>query len=553
MKKIRKNFLALILSTMMLTGCGQIVQNMQEEIPVMNTEYSETSHETKTDNNKPSEPKEYVTGDVVTGITTESSGVTGTGTVAVTEYKAKIGTELVTTTTTTTTTMKVTRNDSIQYGTTHAVMVNPNLNTAGLTKRTVAQEVTTTTTTTITTTTATTNTTTTNTTTGNSSTTTTTTTTGAEIAGTTTTTTTTTTETTTTTTTTTTKPNNPQALINQMSLEEKVYQMFMVKPEQITGVTPTTSAGETTKNAITEYPVGGLIYFADNLVSVPQTQSMLENVQQYAKDSAGVGIFTAVDEEGGTVARVAQKLGTTSFWGMQSYGERNDYNEGYNIGYTIGSDLKNLGFNVDFAPVADVNINPNNELGNRIFSSDPSVVANMATAVANGLQDAGVSATFKHFPGLGAEDGNTHEDSFVVIDRTVEQLRENEFVPFRRGIENGVDFVMVSHQIVTGFGDNLPADLSYTAVTEYLRNELGFDGIAITDAQQMNTISTVYSSGEASVKSIQAGIDVILMPENLTEAVNAVCEAVNNGTISESRIDQSVTRILNKKYELGLF
>ncbi|MDE7138299.1 MAG: hypothetical protein K2O29_07580, partial [Ruminococcus sp.] len=181
------------------------------------------------------------------------------------------------------------------------------------------------------------------------------------------------------------------------------------------------------------------------------------------------------------------------------------------------------------------------------------VVANMATSVATGLQDAGVCATLKHFPGLGAEDGNTHDDSFVIIDRTVDQLREIEFVPFRSGINAGADFVMVSHQIVTGFGDNLPADLSYTAVTEYLRNELGFDGIAITDAQQMNTISTVYSSGDAAVMSVKAGIDIILMPEDLQSAVNAVCNAVNSGEISESRIDESVIRILNQKYELGLF
>ncbi|MDE5835356.1 MAG: glycoside hydrolase family 3 protein, partial [Ruminococcus sp.] len=292
---------------------------------------------------------------------------------------------------------------------------------------------------------------------------------------------------------------------------------------------------------------------ADNLVSISQTQSMLENIQEYAKDSNGVGLFTAIDEEGGTIARAAQKLGTTAFYNMQYYGESNDAGQGYNIGYTIGSDLRSLGFNLDFAPVADVNINSNNELGNRIFSSDPSIVANMATSVAKGLQDAGVSATFKHFPGLGAEDGNTHEDSFVVIDRTVEQLRENEFVPFRTGINAGVDFVMVGHQIVTGFGDNLPSDLSYTAVTEYLRNELGFNGITVTDSHAMNTITNVYSSGEASVMSIKAGVDIVLMPDDLPSAVDAVCEAVENGEISEERIDESVMRILNKKYELGLF
>lgn len=534
MKDFRKK-LTILVALITLTGCGQVVQDMQD-IPVMNEQTNipteTTLTETTTTNTTVSSSKGHTVSvnTITVGRTADISSVVTTTTRSQVEYAPK-------------TTYATIHNDSgIQRGTTHPVPVNPNLNTNGLTTRN-SNKITTTSTNAIPTTTATTL----------KSVPKTTSTTSAKVTTSKTTTTTTTVTTTTTTTTTAPKPDNPQALLEQMTLEEKVYQMFMVTPEQLTGVYPTTASGETTKNAIENYPVGGIIYFADNLVSVPQTQSMLENVQQYAKDSSGVGIFTAVDEEGGTVARVAQKLGTTAFYNMQYYGEFNDAGQGYNIGYTIGSDLKALGFNLDFAPVADVNINEYNELGNRIFSSDPSIVANMATSVATGLQDAGVSATLKHFPGLGAEDGNTHEDSFVIIDRTVDQLRENEFIPFETGINAGVDFVMVSHQIVTGFEDNLPADLSYTAVTEYLRGELGFDGIAITDAQQMNTISNVYSSGESAVMSVKAGIDIILMPKDLNEAVNAVCNAVESGEISEDRIDESVTRILNQKYELGLF
>lgn len=535
MKNLKKKITAILIAGMTLTGCGQVVQNMQD-IPVM----SEQKTNTQTETNH--------TETVTQAVTSTASGytVSATGSIGRTAVIPVVTTSTIRQAVTHVagTTGAVHNDSGVQHGTTHTVPVNPNLDTSGLTTRT-AYRITTTTSTAPKTTTTTTN--------ATNKSTTTTTTSATSKTVTTTVSTTSATTTSTTITTTTAKPDNPQELLEQMTLEEKVYQMFMVKPEQLTGVYPTTASGETTKNAIESYPVGGIIYFADNLVSVPQTKSMLENVQQYAKDSSGVGIFTAVDEEGGTVARVAQKLGTTAFYNMEYYGESNDAGTGYNIGYTIGSDLHALGFNLDFAPVADVNINEYNELGSRIFSSDPSIVANMATAVATGLQDAGVSATLKHFPGLGAEDGNTHEDSFVIIDRTVDQLRESEFIPFRTGINAGVDFVMVSHQIVTGFEDNLPADLSYTAVTEYLRGELGFDGIAITDAQQMNTISTVYSSGESAVMSIQAGIDIILMPENLQEAVSAVCDAVNNGDISEDRIDESVMRILNQKYELGLF
>ena len=161
-------------------------------------------------------------------------------------------------------------------------------------------------------------------------------------------------------------------------------------------------------------------------------------------------------------------------------------------------------------------------------------------------------ATLKHFPGLGAEDGNAHYDTKIVIDRTLDQLRQEEFLPFSSGIEAGVDFVMVSHQVVTGIGDDLPGDLSYQTVTELLKGELGFQGIAITDSQAMNTISGVYGAGEAAVMSVQAGIDIVLMPEELTQAFEAVRSAVESGEISEERIDQSVRLILEKKEKLGL-
>lgn len=359
---------------------------------------------------------------------------------------------------------------------------------------------------------------------------------------------------TTTTAATTTKNKNPGPadVLSELTLEQKVCQMFMVTPEALTGISPMVEVGTGTQNALKNYPVGGIIYFAQNLTSQSQIKTMINTTQKYSRDACGVGVFTAVDEEGGTVARCAQKLGTTSFNNMRYYGDLNDPATAYDIGKTLGKDLSSLGFNVDFAPVADVEISSSNELGSRIFSSDPYIVADMVSNVSKGLQDAGVCATLKHFPGLGAADSNTHTSSFVVIDRTVDQLRETEFVPFKAAIDSGADFVMVGHHKVTGFGDDLPCDLSYTAVTKYLRGELGFDGIAVTDSQQMNTISTVYGSGEAAILSIKAGMDIILMPADLPSAVDAVCKAVRSGEIPESRIDESVMRILRQKYRLGL-
>ena len=273
-----------------------------------------------------------------------------------------------------------------------------------------------------------------------------------------------------------------QALLESMTLHQKICQMFITSPDDLTGVSPVTRAGSTTAAAIQQYPVGGMIYFAQNITSSQQVQDMLRATQQYSYEYCGVGILTAVDEEGGTVTRIAKKLDTISFNAMAYYGADNDADTAYYIGSTIGSYLSELGFNVDFAPVADINIDPDNELGDRIFSDDPEVVANMVTHVTLGLQDSGVSATLKHFPGLGAEDGNTHTNSIVVIDRTLTQLRETELIPFAAAIDAGADIVMVGHQTVTGFGDGLPCDLSYFAVTDILLKELGFDGVAVTDS-----------------------------------------------------------------------
>lgn len=337
----------------------------------------------------------------------------------------------------------------------------------------------------------------------------------------------------------------------KMTLEEKIYQMFMVTPEMLTGYGVVTEAGDSTKAALAQYPVGGLIYFAQNLETQEQTRTMLSNCQAFAEES-GIGLFLAVDEEGGTVARVADQLGTTAFSDMSVYGAQGDPQQAFDIGKTIGTEIGALGFNVDFAPVADVNLCSGNELGGRIFSSDASVVAEMVASEVRGFQESGVMATLKHFPGLGAEDGNAHYDTKIVIDRTLDQLRQEEFLPFSSGIEAGVDFVMVSHQVVTGIGDDLPGDLSYQTVTELLKGELGFQGIAITDSQAMNTISGVYGAGEAAVMSVQAGIDIVLMPEDLTQAFEAVRSAVESGEISEERIDQSVCLILEKKEKLGL-
>ncbi len=345
-----------------------------------------------------------------------------------------------------------------------------------------------------------------------------------------------------------------ESLLEKMTLKEKIYQMFIVTPEQLTGMTESyaTIAGNMTKQALSEKPVGGLIYFSDNLLNKEQVQSMLSGTQEFARSSEnGIGLFLSVDEEGGTVARAAEKLGTTAFNDMAYYGEKGFPALVYEMGQTIGSDLSELGFNLDFAPVADVNLNPDNELGNRIFSGSAPVVGEMTSNFVRGIQEKGVFATLKHFPGLGAGDGNTHSGS-VLIKRTYKQLKEDEFIAFKGGIEAGAGFVMVGHQITSGSKDDLPGCMSKKVITDWLRGDLGFSGIVITDAMAMGAITGSYSCGEAAVMAVEAGVDIILMPENLTIAAEAVTNAVNQGRISEERIDESVSRILSKKLESGI-
>ncbi len=341
-----------------------------------------------------------------------------------------------------------------------------------------------------------------------------------------------------------------EEVMQTMTLEDKIYQMFIVTPEVLVenAVTAVVQTGNMTKAAMDETPVGGIVYFSQNLEDPDQTKEMISGAQSYMQDTHQIGMWIAVDEEGGTVARVSDSLDTNFFDDMAVYGEKGDTNEVMTMGSTIAADISQFGFNLDFAPVADVNSNPDNELQDRIFSDDPAVVSDMVAAMVTGLQSSGqVSATLKHFPGLGAEDGNTHEDAFTRIEREYTDLDTVDFVPFRNGIAAGAEFVMVGHQIMSCAGDDLPSDLSHVVVTDWLRNGLGFNGIIITDAHNMNTITENYSSGEAAVMAIQAGVDIILMPTDLAEAAEAVSEAVASGQLSEEQINESVRRILTLK------
>lgn len=349
-----------------------------------------------------------------------------------------------------------------------------------------------------------------------------------------------------------------QSILDNMSLEEKIYQMFIVTPEELSDVETVTQIDDINVPYLESCPVGGIIYFSDNLVTEVQTKELIYTIQQYMEDVNGIGLFMCVDEEGGKVSRVYKSLGTTTeLCPMEYYGRRANPEEAYSIGTILAKDISQFGFNVDFAPVSDVDLNVNNGLHEygRCFSSDAETVALMVENVVKGLQDNGVSACIKHFPGLGSTDADTHDGS-VYVDRTKEEFETTDFVPIKAGISADVDFVMVSHMVINNLSDGLPCDLSKTIVTDWLRSELGFTGIAITDSHQMGAIANVddesFLNGNTSVMAIQSGIDIILMPESLQQSFKAVYQAVQSGEISESRIDESVIRILTQKERLKL-
>lgn len=340
-----------------------------------------------------------------------------------------------------------------------------------------------------------------------------------------------------------------QAQISEMSLEKKIYQLFFVTPESLTGVDMVTQAGDATKTALEQYPVGGIIYFSQNIENEEQITTMTSNSQSYSK----IPLFIGVDEEGGSlVARIANNpnFQVPTFPDMKEIGASGDPYKAYEVGSSIGSYLKKYGFNMDFAPDADVLINPENTaIGSRSFGSDPQLVSQMVAEEVRGLEEQNVTAVLKHFPGHGSTAEDSHNGA-AVVNRSLDELRSAEFLPFEAGIQAGADVIMVGHlQVPQVIPDDTPASLSSVMITDILRNELGFDGLVITDSLSMGAVTEYYTSAEAAVMCIQAGGDMLLIPEDFHQAYQGVLDAVNNQTLSEERINESLTRILRVKYK----
>ncbi|MEK5444295.1 beta-N-acetylhexosaminidase [Fredinandcohnia sp. FSL W7-1320] len=329
------------------------------------------------------------------------------------------------------------------------------------------------------------------------------------------------------------------------SLDEKIGQMIFA------GISGTTMS-QNMNQLITKYQVGGIIFNGDNLVSPKQTVNYLNQIKQ--ANEGKIPLFFGVDQEGGRISKLPG--GLITFPTNLEIGKINDPTLSYEIGTVLGKELKAFGFNVDFAPVLDVNSNPDNPvIGDRSFSSNPEIVSSLGIQTMKGLQSQSIISSVKHFPGHG----DTHVDSHLELPRvgkTRAELESLEFIPFRKAIKEGADMVMVGHILVPALDNTYPSSMSKTIITDILRKELGFNGVVITDDFYMKAITNDYDIGEAAVQSIKAGSDIIMVAHDYNSVVrvhNAIKSAIKNGEISEERIDESVTRILQlkEKYQLS--
>ena len=345
-------------------------------------------------------------------------------------------------------------------------------------------------------------------------------------------------------------PSEQEVIIEKMSLREKAAQLFIVTPEALTGGAALTSVDSALVSAYSDCPAGGFILMQGNIETPEQVKGFNEDLLEMSRERTGLIPFLSVDEEGGTVARIASDpdFPVEDVGDMCEIGKTEDLSKAYQAGACIGGYLREYGFNVDFAPDADVWSNEANTVVRyRAFSSDPSIAAEMTAAETEGLMGEGIWPVLKHFPGHGNTTEDSH-DGFAYSEKTLEELRQCEFLPFEAGIRAGSPFVMVGHiSLPEVTGDDLPASLSKTIITELLRGELEFDGVVVTDAMNMGAVAEHYSSAEAAVMAVQAGADMILMPADFEAAYNGILQAVQEGQITEERLDRSVERILDLK------
>ena len=329
--------------------------------------------------------------------------------------------------------------------------------------------------------------------------------------------------------------------ISNMSLDEKIGQMLFVYDYS-------TSMNEELENKLTTVKPGGFILFSENIESYKQMTKLIADI----KKTNDIPLFIGIDEEGGRVKRIKNlpDKKVTMIPAMYQLGLTKDTALAYDVGTVVGEELRAFGINLNFAPVLDIYSNKDNTvIGNRAFSSTASIVSTMALSYSKGLKSTSIIPVYKHFPGHG----DTKEDSHYtlpVIYKTKEELLNLELIPFIDAIEDDAQIIMIGHLSLPEItNEDTPATLSKTIVTDLLKEELNYDGLIITDGLNMKALTNVYTEEEIYIKALQAGIDILLMPTFDINTINIIKNAISDSEISEEQINESVTKILELKYE----
>ncbi len=333
-------------------------------------------------------------------------------------------------------------------------------------------------------------------------------------------------------------------LLEEMTLEEKIGQMMIIHYRE-------PKLDETLNNMLKTIKPGGFIFFKENLVTYEDSLELIKNI----KDSAKIPMFLSIDQEGGKVDRLKTIKGISfsNMPTMSEIGKTNDEEIAYGTGAQIAHNLKMLDLNMNFAPVLDIYSNPKNTvIGTRSFGDNAEIVSKMGLALSKGLKDNNIIPVYKHFPGHGNTETDSHID-LPIVSKTKEELLKEEIIPFQKAIANDADVIMIGHLAVPSITNRyIPASLSKKIITSFLKEEIGYQNLVITDALNMKALTNNYSEKEIIEKSINAGVDILLMPENPINAVNVIKEGITSGSIKEEQINNSVKKILNLKYKYNI-